>query len=74
LAARFQRKPLVALTVFGHAVRLYLDRIAENAAHAREAAQANGRRAEVTVYPIAAGSSQLPMTRPPWTLTAGSVM
>jgi DNA-binding transcriptional LysR family regulator len=38
--ALFQRKPLVALTVLGHAVRPYLDRIAENAAHAREAAQA----------------------------------
>jgi DNA-binding transcriptional LysR family regulator len=38
--ALFQRKPLVALTVLGHAVHPYLDRIAENAAHAREAAQA----------------------------------
>jgi len=36
----FQRKPLVALTVLGHAVHPYLDRIAENADHAREAAQA----------------------------------
>jgi DNA-binding transcriptional LysR family regulator len=38
--ALFQRKPLVALTVLGHAVHPYFDRIAENAAHAREAAQA----------------------------------
>ena len=38
--ALFQRKPLVALTVFGHAVHPYLDRIAENAAHARQAAEA----------------------------------
>jgi LysR family hydrogen peroxide-inducible transcriptional activator len=37
--ALFQRKPLVALTVLGHAVHPYLDRIAENAAHACEAAQ-----------------------------------
>jgi LysR family transcriptional regulator, hydrogen peroxide-inducible genes activator len=38
--ALFQRKPLVALTVLGQAVHPYLDRIAENAARAREAAQA----------------------------------
>jgi LysR family transcriptional regulator, hydrogen peroxide-inducible genes activator len=38
--ALFQRKPLVALTALGHSVHPYLDRIAENAAHAREAAQA----------------------------------
>ena len=38
--ALVQRKPLVALTVLGHAVHPYLDRIAQNAAHAREAAQA----------------------------------
>ena len=38
--ALFQRKPLVALTALGDAVHPYFDRIAENAAHAREAAQA----------------------------------
>ena len=38
--ALFQRKPIVALTVLGHAVHPYFDRIAENAAYAREAAQA----------------------------------
>jgi hypothetical protein len=38
--ALFQRKPIVALTVLGDAVHPYFDRIAENAAHAREAAQA----------------------------------
>src|SRR5260370_21501828 len=38
--ALFQRKPLIALTVLGHAVHPYLDRIAQNANHAREAAQA----------------------------------
>ena len=38
--AVFQRKPLVALTVLGDAVHPYLDRIAENADHARQAAEA----------------------------------
>src|SRR5262249_16483926 len=38
--ALFQRKPLIALTVLGHAVHPYLDRIAQNADHARQAAQA----------------------------------
>jgi LysR family hydrogen peroxide-inducible transcriptional activator len=39
--ALFQRKPLIiALTVLGHTVHPYLDRIAQNANHAREAAQA----------------------------------
>jgi LysR family transcriptional regulator, hydrogen peroxide-inducible genes activator len=36
----FQRKPAIALTVLGHAVHPYLQRIAENAGHARDAAQA----------------------------------
>src|SRR5262252_8695960 len=31
--AVFQRKPLVALTVLGHAVHLHFDRIAQNADH-----------------------------------------
>jgi len=69
--ALFQRKPLVSLTVLGDAVHPYLDRIAQNAHHAREAAQAMAD-AEVNVYAIAAVWSQLTMT--PWTLTAGSVM
>ena len=38
--AVFQRKPLVSLTVLGHAVHPYLDRIAQNVDQAREAAQA----------------------------------
>jgi DNA-binding transcriptional LysR family regulator len=38
--ALFQRKPLVALTMLGHAVRPYFDRIAQNVDQAREAAQA----------------------------------
>jgi len=38
--ALFRRKPLVSLTVLGHAVHPYFDRIAQNVDHAREAAQA----------------------------------
>ena len=55
--ALFQRKPIVALTVLGHAIHPYLDRIAENADHAREAAQA---MADVRRSP----SMPLPPTRP----------
>jgi LysR family transcriptional regulator, hydrogen peroxide-inducible genes activator len=36
----FQRRPAIALTVLGHAVHPYLQRVAENADCAREAAQA----------------------------------
>jgi hypothetical protein len=38
--ALFERKPAVALTVLGHAVHPYLQRIAENADLARDTAQA----------------------------------
>ena len=38
--ALFQRKPLIALTVLGHAVHPYFDRIAQNVDQARKAAQA----------------------------------
>jgi DNA-binding transcriptional LysR family regulator len=38
--ALFQRKPVIALSVLGHAIRPYFQRIAENAGHARDAAQA----------------------------------
>jgi LysR family transcriptional regulator, hydrogen peroxide-inducible genes activator len=38
--ALFQRRPHIALTVLGQAVQPYLTRIAQNADHAREAAQA----------------------------------
>ena len=37
--ALFQRKPLIALTVLGHAVQPYFDLIAQNADHAGEVAQ-----------------------------------
>jgi LysR family transcriptional regulator, hydrogen peroxide-inducible genes activator len=36
----FQRKPAIALTLLGQAIHPYLQRIAENAGHARDAAQA----------------------------------
>ena len=38
--ALFQRKPLVSLTVLGHAVHPYFDRIAQNVDQARGAAEA----------------------------------
>jgi len=38
--AVFERKPAVALTVLGHAIHPYLQRIAENADLARDTAQA----------------------------------
>ena len=38
--ALFERKPAVALTMLGHAVHPYLQRIAENADLARDTAQA----------------------------------
>jgi len=38
--ALFERKPAIALTVLGHAVHPYLQRIAENADLARDTAQA----------------------------------
>jgi LysR family hydrogen peroxide-inducible transcriptional activator len=53
----FQRKPIVALTMLGHAIHPYLDQIAENAKHAREAAQA---MADVRTSP----SMPLPPARP----------
>ncbi|MFL6832821.1 MAG: LysR family transcriptional regulator [Xanthobacteraceae bacterium] len=36
----FQRRPAIALTLLGQAIHPYLQRIAENAGHARDAAQA----------------------------------
>lgn len=36
----FQRRPAIALTTLGHAIHPYLQRIAENADHARDAAKA----------------------------------
>ena len=38
--ALFQRRPAIALTVLGHAVQPYLQRVAENVDRARDAAQA----------------------------------
>jgi DNA-binding transcriptional LysR family regulator len=42
--ALFQRKPAIALTVLGYAMQPYLTRIAQNADHARQAAQALAER------------------------------
>jgi DNA-binding transcriptional LysR family regulator len=39
-SALFERKPAIALTVLGHAVHPYLQRVAENADLARDTAQA----------------------------------
>jgi LysR family hydrogen peroxide-inducible transcriptional activator len=52
--ALFQRRPQITLTVLGHAVHPYLQRIAENAEHARAAAQtlANVRPADREAPPL----------------------
>src|SRR5260221_6558872 len=52
--ALFQRRPEIALTVLGHAVHPYLQRIADNAEHARAAAQilANVRPADREAPPL----------------------
>ena len=57
--ALFQRKPLVALTVLGHAVHPYLDRNRPERRPGARGRTGDGRRAEVTAYAIAAVSSQL---------------
>jgi DNA-binding transcriptional LysR family regulator len=59
----FQRKPVITLTVLGHAVHPYLQRIAENADHAREAAQTltHARAADREAQPI----ERLPGRSPP---------
>jgi len=49
--ALFQRRPEIALTVLGQAVHPYFQRIAENAEHARDAAQANVRPANREAAP-----------------------
>lgn len=60
--ALFQRKPLIALTALGHAIQPYLDRIAENADHARETARAlidvAPANSEVPTFHQSAGSAQ----------------
>jgi LysR family transcriptional regulator, hydrogen peroxide-inducible genes activator len=50
--ALFERKPAVALTVLGHAVHPYLQRIAENADLARDTAQALVKMANHGAAPI----------------------
>jgi LysR family transcriptional regulator, hydrogen peroxide-inducible genes activator len=46
--ALFQRRPEVGLTALGHAIHPYLQRIAENADHARGAAQALADKSPAT--------------------------
>ena len=57
----FQRKPAIALTALGYAVQPYLSRIAQNADHARQAAQAladlHSANSEAATLHQAAGSS-----------------
>lgn len=57
----FQRKPAIALTALGYAVQPYLSRIAQNADHARQAAQAladlHSSNSEAAPLHQAAGSS-----------------
>ena len=62
----FQRRPQIGLTVLGHAVHPYLQRIAENADHAREAAQALTDARRVASAPQAdAVLTLLPRETPP---------
>jgi DNA-binding transcriptional LysR family regulator len=62
----FQRRPFIALTALGRAMHPYLDRIAQTADHAREAAQAlvavPPASADFPVLQPAAGSQQSPST------------
>jgi LysR family transcriptional regulator, hydrogen peroxide-inducible genes activator len=60
--ALFQRRPEVALTALGHAVRPYLQRIAENADHARGAAQALADALPATSASKGARSAPCPST------------
>src|SRR5262249_834050 len=50
--AVFERKPAVALTVLGHAIHPYLQRIAENADLARDTAQALVKVADHGAAPV----------------------
>jgi LysR family transcriptional regulator, hydrogen peroxide-inducible genes activator len=55
--ALFQRRPRIALTALGQAVQPYLTRIAQNADHAREAAQA--------LVDVRPGNAEAAMAQPP---------
>ena len=48
----YRSRPLIALTVLGHAVHPYLDRIAQNVDQAREAAQAMADVRRSTFMPL----------------------
>ncbi len=60
--ALFQRKPVIALTALGHAILPYLSTIAQNADHAREAAQAlvdvRSANSEVPAFHQSTGGQQ----------------
>jgi hypothetical protein len=56
----FQRKPLIALTALGHAVHPYLGRIAQNAEHARQAAQAMADVRRSTSMPLPSSGLSYP--------------
>ena len=60
--ALFQRRPLIALTALGHAILPYLTTIAQNADHAREAAQAlvevHSASSEVPAFHQSTGDQQ----------------
>ena len=62
--ALFRRKPLIALTPLGHAMQPYLERIAQNADHARQAAQALAHvptvKSDASTFHQAAGSPECP--------------
>jgi DNA-binding transcriptional LysR family regulator len=58
--ALFQRKPLVSLTVLGGAVHPYLDRIAQNADHARQAAEAMADVRRSTSMPLSPSGLSCP--------------
>ena len=58
--AVFQRKPLVSLTVLGLALHPYFDRIAQNADHARQAAEAMADVRRSTSMPLSPSGLSCP--------------
>ena len=57
--ALFQRKPAIVLTMLGHALHPYLQRIAENADHARNTAQALVNVRSTSISPASLASKAL---------------
>jgi Bacterial regulatory helix-turn-helix protein, lysR family len=58
--ALFQRRPFIALTALGRAMQPYLERIAQNADHARETAQALIAAQTLIHVPTATAEVQVP--------------